>query len=65
MTDLRSLVLCTSPDGWSLHAPGSTDEQIASGDAEYLASGYGEPTDDDVAEALHVLTLRQRGDDDR
>jgi hypothetical protein len=38
------LVLCesdTGDGGWSLHAPGSTDEQIASGDAPYLASGTG------------------------
>lgn len=39
------LVLCESADGWSLHAPGSTDEQIASGDAPPLASG--EPLEDE------------------
>src|SRR5690606_6718182 len=33
------LVVCESPDGYSLHAPGSTDEQIASGDAPPLVSG--------------------------
>jgi hypothetical protein len=39
------LVLCRSDNGdggWSLHAPGSTDEQIACGDAPYLASGPAE-----------------------
>src|SRR5690606_5410623 len=33
------LVVCESPDGYSIHAPGSTDEQIASGDAPPLVSG--------------------------
>ena len=36
------LVLCRSDcgdGGWSLHPAGSTDEQIASGDAPYLVSG--------------------------
>jgi hypothetical protein len=36
------LVLCrsdTGDGGWSLHAPGSTDDDIASGDAPYLVSG--------------------------
>jgi hypothetical protein len=32
------LVLCESGDGASLHAKGSTDEQIANGDAEYIVS---------------------------
>ena len=35
-------VLCRSDHGdggWSLHAPGSTDEAIAAGDAQYLVSG--------------------------
>lgn len=39
------LVLCESADGWSLHAPGSTDDDIASGDAPALADGPW--TDDD------------------
>lgn len=34
-----SLVVCLSADGWSVHAEGSTDEEIASGSAPYLASG--------------------------
>lgn len=33
------LVVCESADGWSLHAPGSTDEAIARGDSLALASG--------------------------
>lgn len=39
------LVLCrsdTGDGGWSLHAPGSTDEQIATGEAPYLVSGPAE-----------------------
>lgn len=46
------LVVCRSADGWSLHAPGSTDEEIASGDLPYLACGEGEPTEADYAAAL-------------
>lgn len=49
------LVLCTSADGWSLHAPGSTDDAIASGDAPYLVSGSGRPADADFAAALAKL----------
>ena len=36
------LVLCRSDagdGGWSLHAPGSTDEDIATGEAPSLTSG--------------------------
>ena len=33
------LVVCESPDGYSIHAPGSSDEEIASGDAPPLVSG--------------------------
>ncbi len=42
------LVLCrsdTGDGGWSLHPSGSTDENIASGDARCLASGFAEQTD--------------------
>lgn len=46
------LVLCESPDGWSLHAPGSTDEEIACGDAPYILSGPGKPTEADYNEAF-------------
>jgi len=49
------LVLCESPDGWSLHAPGSTDEAIACGDAPYLVSGPGVAGDADYEAALVVL----------
>lgn len=49
------LVLCESPDGWSLHAPGSTDEDIATGDAPYLVCGEGEPTDADYRAAIEKL----------
>lgn len=59
------LVLCTSADGWSLHAPGSTDDEIAAGDAPYLISGPHEtddrgprPNDADYARALRVLIRR-------
>lgn len=54
------LVLCESPDGWSLHAPGSSDEDIARGDAPYLVSGPGEPTEADYAAALRELARRGR-----
>jgi len=33
------LVVCESADGWSLHAPGSTDDEIATGDAPALVDG--------------------------
>lgn len=52
------LVLCESADGWSLHAPGSTDEDIASGDAPYLLSGDGSPTQRDYAEAFRIWTAQ-------
>jgi hypothetical protein len=41
----KDLVLCRSDHGdggWSLHAPGATDAEIASGDAPYLACGEAE-----------------------
>lgn len=56
--DASDLVLCESADGWSLHAPGSTDEEIASGDAPYLVCGEGEPTAEDYAQALAILMER-------
>src|SRR5262249_6222299 len=34
------------------HAPGSTDEQIARGDAPYIADGSGEPSEQDYAAAF-------------
>lgn len=54
----ENLVICTSPSGWSLHAPGSTDREIAEGDAPYLVTGEGEPTDADYQRALDVLASR-------
>jgi hypothetical protein len=52
------LVLCESRDGWSLHAPGSSDDDIASGDAPYLASGAGEPTQADYDAAREALATQ-------
>ena len=43
--DINDLIVCrsdTGDGGWSLHAPGSTNEQIASGDAPYLVCGPAE-----------------------
>lgn len=51
----HDLILCQSADGWSLHAPGSTDEDIASGDAPYLASGEGQPAQADYDAAAAKL----------
>jgi hypothetical protein len=45
------LVECDSPDGFSLHAPGSSDEDIADGTAPPLVSGDGQPTEADYIEA--------------
>jgi hypothetical protein len=45
-TDDLVLVRSDAGDGgWSLHAPGSTEEAIASGDATYLESGEAEMQD--------------------
>ena len=64
------LVLCRSDagdGGWSLHPPGSTDAQIASGDAPYLIAGsatrqsdgeWSRPTRDDYAHAWAIYTHR-------
>lgn len=38
------LVLVQEADGWSFHAPGSTDEQIADGSAPYIVCGEGKAT---------------------
>lgn len=48
------LVLCESADGWSLHAPGATAEQIATGDAPYLIRGEGRPLIDDYERAMYA-----------
>jgi hypothetical protein len=62
---MYGLVLCESPDGWSLHAPGSTDEEIACGDAPYLLSGPGEPKPQDYRKALNIwLRKKDRKDKD-
>ena len=54
-----NLVICISPDGWSLHAPGSTDEAIAHGDARALKSGPGRmPSASDYDAALAELARR-------
>jgi hypothetical protein len=49
MGDVTRMVLCRSDagdGGWSLHPPGTTDDEIASGDARILASGDAERTTD-------------------
>lgn len=43
-----NLVLCRSDQGdggWSLHPPGTTDADVASGDAPYLLTGEAEWVD--------------------
>lgn len=62
---MSRLVLCESPDGWSLHAPGSTDEDIACGAAPYLLCGTGEPTAADYEAARRVLASRELREADR
>jgi hypothetical protein len=42
---MNDFVLCRSDNGdggWSLHAPGSSDEDIATGEAPYLVCGPAE-----------------------
>lgn len=57
--EASDLVLCESADGWSLHAPGSSDDEIAAGDASYLVCGEGDhPTAADYSAALRVLVER-------
>ena len=67
MTD--PFVLCrsdTGDGGWSLHAPGSTDEQIAEGDAPPFVSGpsdwqaedgWTRPNADDYCQAIQAYNL--------
>ena len=70
--DDDDLILCRSDGGdggWSLHPAGSTDEQIASGDAPVLVSGPAQWDDDegywdrpnaqDYAEAVTSASSRQ------
>lgn len=54
------LVLCESPDGWSLHAPDSSDEEIATGEAPYILCGPGKPSETDYAEAFRRWTDARR-----
>lgn len=51
------LVICKSADGWSLHAPGSTDEQIADGTAPPLADGPWEDDDHTIPAAAYFGAL--------
>ena len=51
------LVLVQTYDGWSLHAPGSTDEQIAEGDALAILSDEGTPTQDDYDAAARKIGI--------
>lgn len=55
------MVLCESPDGWSLHAPGSTDEEIATGDAPYILNGPGKPSEADYANAFKLWREKKNG----
>lgn len=63
-TDLVLVRSDTGDGGWSLHAPGSTDDDIASGDAPYLLSGnakmingvWSRPNEQDYEQALAVLS---------
>jgi hypothetical protein len=71
MPTASDLVLCRSDKGdggWSLHAPGSTDEDIATGNAPPLLTGQGErgalehwtrPAPIDYARALRILEGEQ------
>lgn len=56
---LRGLVQCASEVGWSLHAPGASDEAIASGDEPYLWTGPGAPGCGDYCFALVALIRRR------
>lgn len=59
-TTPNDLVLCQSADGWSLHAPGSTDEDIANGDARPILCDSGKPDENhyQAARLLHARGLR-------
>jgi hypothetical protein len=54
------LILCQTADGFSLHAPWATDEQIATGDEPYLICGEGTPTSLDYKKAMNVLSARDK-----
>lgn len=62
------MVLCRSDagdGGWSLHAPGATDEEIAVGDAPIILDGEAEligdqwtaPTEADYAEGFRLWQI--------
>ena len=62
MTNIAAtdLILCRSDmgdGGWILHAPGSTDEDIAEGNAPALVSGRSRrgPNEADYADAFRQL----------
>ena len=54
----EQFIICQTADGFSIHAPGSTNDQIACGDAAYLVAGEGEPTDEDFAAAEAKLSAQ-------
>lgn len=54
------LIPCLSATGWSLHAPGSSDEDIREGNAPPLVSGEGRPTRADHERARAVLAEQGR-----
>lgn len=58
MSEMTTYVSCESADGWSLHAPGSTDEQIASGDAPALVTGKWLDDRHAIPEAAHEVATR-------
>lgn len=53
--DKSKFVVCQSADGFSLHRPGATDEEIATGDEPPLVSGPGTPSHADYIEAQAAL----------
>ena len=65
MSTVLELITAESADGWSLHAPGSSDEAIANGDAPALSDG---PWPDDAhiipkcgfEKAIKALEMRHR-----
>lgn len=52
MASHGDLVTCESAEGWSIHAPGATDEAIREGEAAPLATGDGRPTAADYATVI-------------
>lgn len=73
MTALVLVRSDTGDGGWSLHPPGSTDEQIADGSAPALLTGKAEcdpdlgrwtgPTVSEYAEAMQLLIDNPREDE--